>query len=214
MKYKLIIFDFDGTLADTLPWFLSIIDKVVEKFKLKNAQLSDFEMLRNLDTKKALKKYDISFWKAAVIGRYVMGLMEKDIEKISLFNGMDQIIKKLSRADLHLALVSSNSYHNVQQVLGQELAGIFKYYECGVSLLGKKSKFNKIIKKSNVAKKDTLCIGDEIRDIQAANQANIPFGAVSWGYSNINALKAYAPEEVFSTVDDIFEKLLITPSSF
>ena len=33
MKYKLIIFDFDGTLAHTLPWFVGVINQVAEKFK-------------------------------------------------------------------------------------------------------------------------------------------------------------------------------------
>ncbi|NMB89657.1 MAG: HAD hydrolase-like protein, partial [Chloroflexi bacterium] len=55
---------------------------------------------------------------------------------------------------------------------------------------------------------EALCIGDEIRDIEAAHKVKIPFGAVSWGYTNVEALQAHAPFEVFANIEDMLTKIV------
>jgi phosphoglycolate phosphatase len=82
------------------------------------------------------------------------------------------------------------------------------YLECDVSLFGKRARFRKILKQSGVRPNEALCIGDEIRDIEAARQEHIPFGAVAWGYTNIEAFRAHSPAEVFAHVDDIVERII------
>ncbi|MFL6293325.1 MAG: hypothetical protein ACJ759_20725 [Thermoanaerobaculia bacterium] len=54
---------------------------------------------------------------------------------------------------------------------------------------------------------DGTCIGDEIRDLEAARAEGIAFGAVTWGYTHPEALRAHGPEEMFSTIDEILLKL-------
>ena len=85
---------------------------------------------------------------------------------------------------------------------------LIDYYECGVRLFGKQAKLKKILKQSGIHADEAICIGDEIRDIQAAQKVKIPFGAVAWGYTNLEALKAYAPAEVFTKVGEIAERII------
>jgi phosphoglycolate phosphatase len=47
------------------------------------------------------------------------------------------------------------------------------------------------------------CIGDEIRDYEAATTVGMLFGAVAWGYTTIAALRACAPAAVFHQIEDI-----------
>jgi phosphoglycolate phosphatase len=44
-----------------------------------------------------------------------------------------------------------------------------------------------------------------LRDLEAARDAGIPFGAVTWGYTTAEALRARAPEVVFERVEEIAE---------
>jgi phosphoglycolate phosphatase-like HAD superfamily hydrolase len=46
-------------------------------------------------------------------------------------------------------------------------------------------------------------IGDEMRDMDAANAAGIAFGGVAWGYADPAALRARNPQAWFDTVADI-----------
>ncbi|NPV77553.1 MAG: HAD hydrolase-like protein [Anaerolineae bacterium] len=208
MKYKLVIFDFDGTLANTFPWFLSIMDQIVDRFQLKRLEKENLDDLRSLDIHSLLKSHDIPLWKVATIGRYVRKRMSEDIHQIALFRGVDDLLQALSDAGIQLALVSSNTYQNVRGVLGAENASLIRYYACGVSLFKKQTKFKRILQESGMLPSEALCIGDEIRDLQAASAAKISFGAVSWGYTNIEALKALSPMEVFYSIEEIYEKIV------
>lgn len=208
MKYKLIIFDFDGTLANTFPFALDVMDQVVEKFGLKKIDRSEIDALRHLDARNVMKHFDVPLWKVPAISHHVMGLFGEQIHLLSLFDGVDQLLKDLSNQGIKLGVVTSNSYENVCKILGPENAALIEYYECGVRLFGKQTKLKKVLKQSGFEAEDAICIGDEIRDIQAAQKVHIPFGAVGWGFTNIEALKALDPAEVFVTVSEIAQKLI------
>jgi phosphoglycolate phosphatase len=207
MKYKLIIFDFDGTLADSFPWLVSILDQVAEQFGYEKPEAEHIDQLRKLHARDMMKRYNVSIWRMFSLGRYVQKRMKRDIHQIELFAGIEEVIQLLAEREIRLAVVTSNSYHNVCRVLGPQIAELIDHYECGVSLLGKRSKFRKVLRKTGVQPGEALCIGDEIRDIEAARDARIPFGAVAWGYTHLDALLEHAPQEVFASVGEMAEKL-------
>lgn len=207
MKYKLAIFDFDGTLANTFPWLLSILDQLADQHGFERLDSSQIETLRGLDARTILKKYHLPAWKMAMIGRQVRSMMTRDIHSLKLFDGMDQVLHALDQSGMLLAVVSSNSLENVRQVLGPENVARFGYFECGVNLFGKHVKFQKILGRSGIRPSEAICIGDEIRDIEAAREVRAAAGAVSWGYAKAEALQEQSPDMTFSHVDEIVEKL-------
>jgi phosphoglycolate phosphatase len=208
MKYKLVIFDFDGTLADSFPWFLRMVNTVAAKYQFNRIEEEEVETLRSLSALQLVRHLGIPLWKMPMIANHVRQLMTKEREGIACFEGVDQLLSQLSKAGVTLALVTSNSYANVREVLGADNLALMAYVECDVSLFGKRSRYRKILKQSGVHPAEALCIGDEIRDIEAAAQEQIPFGAVSWGYTNIEALQARKPTEIFVHVDEIAKVIL------
>ncbi|MBA3531769.1 MAG: HAD hydrolase-like protein [Ardenticatenales bacterium] len=207
MKYKLVIFDFDGTLADSFPWFLGIVDRVADKYNFKRVEEGDLELVRGYEASAILKHFRVPIWQLPMIANHVRTLMGQDIHQIALFDGIDALLRHLSHSGVTLALVTSNSYENVRQVLGSENAALIQHYECGVGIFGKQSKLKKVLKQSGISAHEAIAIGDEMRDGEAAAKAKIAFGAVSWGYTRIEALKAHSPSEVFTTVGEIAEKI-------
>ena len=208
MKYKLVIFDFDGTLADTFPFVLKIMDQVIDKYKLRKINQDEIDMLRGLDARSIMKYMGVPLWKVPRIGKHASSLLATEIHRLCLFEGVDRLLQVLSHNGVKLAIVTSNSAENVRLILGPENAALIQYYECGVRLFGKQAKLRKVLKQSGTLPGEAICIGDEIRDIQAAQKAHIPFGAVAWGFAKVEALKALAPSEVFTTVDEIAEKII------
>jgi len=209
MKYDLIIFDFDGTLANTFPWFSSVINQVADKYKFKKVSENDQEFLRGLGAREILKYLGIPLWKAPMIGKYTSSLLSKNIREISLFDGIEDLLKSLSMENVTIAILSTNSFTNISTVLGSENTALIDYFECGVSAFGKRTKLRKILKKSKIPPNKAIFIGDEIRDCEAANKADVAFGAVSWGYTRIDSLESCNPTEVFTSVDQISGKLLV-----
>lgn len=208
MGCKLVIFDFDGTIADTFPWLVSIFNEVADKYRFKRLDQNHLDVLRNLDMRQIISHHQIPFRKLPFIVRYVHMLMERDIASITLFPGIEKVLFELSQAGVILAIITSNSYANVLKVLGPENAAQFSYFECGVSLFGKRAKLKKILVMSRIASEMSILIGDELRDAQAALQAGISFGAVAWGYSHINSLISYGTKEIFFHVEELLQKLI------
>jgi len=208
VKYKLVIFDFDGTLADSFPWITKTINKVAEKFQFRQIHQHEHGLLRNYDATKLLKHLGLPLWKAPLIGNHMRRLMAEDIHTIPLFEGIDSMLQKLAQNGVKLAVVSSNSVENIAKVLGQELMSLISQFECGVSIFGKGLKLRKVLAKSGIPATESIYIGDEIRDIEAARHIGIASGAVSWGYNTVESLRARHPSELFSSVEDMAQKIL------
>ena len=208
MKYKLVIFDFDGTLADSFPWFVQMVNSVAAKYGFTPIADGEIEALRRLSALQLIRHLGIPLWKMPMIANYMRQRMMLERAGIQRFAGVDELLKHLHQAGVILALVTSNSYENVRHVLGEENLALMRYIECDVSMLGKRARYGKVLKQSGLLPQEVISIGDEIRDIEAAQQARIPFGAVAWGYTHIDALTARSPAEVFMQVDDIVPRLV------
>jgi phosphoglycolate phosphatase len=62
VKYKLAMFDFDGTLADTFPWFLSAVTRLVDKHGFNRIGAGDLETLRGYSAHQIVERLSIPAW--------------------------------------------------------------------------------------------------------------------------------------------------------
>jgi phosphoglycolate phosphatase len=207
VKYKLAIFDLDGTLLDSFPWFCSVLNDVAERHGFRRVEPDQVDTLRGSSTMEIIRFLGIPMWKVPAIAQDMRHLKSEHLDAIPLFPGVDAMLRHLAGHGVTLALVSSDHEENVRRALGSSNAGLIKHYACGAALFGKAAKFKRIMKTSGVPSGQTICIGDETRDIEAAQKAGVACGAVAWGYATEAALRARAPAAVFSEINDILEML-------
>lgn len=207
MRYRLALFDFDGTLADSFPWFLVVVNRLADEHRFRRMEEHEIETLRGQPARQIMAHLQMPAWKLPQVARGFRRHMAREIGEIRLFPGVDELLGELSRRGIRLAIVTSNSEGNVRQVLGPENAALIQHYECGASLFGKRTKLRTVLKKSGIPVSDAIAIGDEIRDLEAAHAEGIAFGAVAWGYANPEALHAHGPEEEFASLEDLVRKL-------
>lgn len=207
-RCKLIAFDFDGTLADTFPWFESVLDEVADEYGFHKPSREEKAELRHQDTLGILKTLQIPLWKAPRILAHVRAKMQDVGPDIQMFAGIPQSLQALARAGVQLAVVSSNSEVNVRRVLGDDIAALFTHYECGADLFGKPAKLKRVLKRGDVDAGEAMLIGDEIRDIDAARATAMQSGVVAWGYNHRDALQAHGPDMVFDTPAGIAQALV------
>ncbi|GAB3500087.1 HAD family hydrolase [Spirosoma knui] len=208
MNYKLVIFDFDGTLADSFPYFLRTVNVLARQYNFEQIELDQVDQLRGLDARQMMKHSKLPAWKIPFVARSFIRLMAQDIDQITLFADIPALLEQLSAQGVQLAIVSSNSAENVRRVLGPRHAALINHYECGSALFGKPRKFKRVVTKSGVTSAETLCIGDELRDIEAASKASLTFGGVAWGYTRADILQAQSNTLFFATVDEILSTVL------
>jgi len=207
MKYRLVIFDSDGTLADTLPWMRGVFNELAEEHGFRRVEPHDYDRFCGLHGGALLRELGLPLWKLPRVVSSMRRRMSEHTGKFSLFPGIPEVLTRLAAGGVQLAVVSSNSRENVERVLGPDNARLMTHFACGVSMLGKAARLRQVIRRSAVAPSEAIYIGDEIRDAEAAERAGIAFGVVTWGLHRQEILCRQNPAEIFTTVQAIADRL-------
>jgi phosphoglycolate phosphatase len=207
LKYRLAIFDSDGTLADTLPWMRSIFNELAEEHGFRRVEPDEYQQFRDLHGAALLRELGLPLWKLPRVVSSMRRRMAEHTGALSLFPGIGDVLHRLAASNVQLAIVSSNSRENVERILGMKNAKLIANFVCGASMFGKPSKLRQVLRQSAINPQHAIYIGDEIRDGEAARTTGIAFGAVTWGQHSQAALSAQSPAEIFATVDEIANKL-------
>jgi len=206
VRYKLVIFDLDGTLSNSFPWFLDNVNDVAARFGFRSIGAGEVEALRAAGTREILKRLQVPRWKLPFIARHMRRLKTERGGSIALFPGVGPMLSALHEAGVATAMVSSDHEPNVRRTL-RDNASLIHHYACGAALFGKAAKFKRAMRIAGAGPNETIAIGDELRDIDAARKVQIAFGAVAWGYANPDALRARNPEHFFTSMDEIAQRL-------
>ncbi|ONH84130.1 HAD family hydrolase [Roseomonas mucosa] len=206
--YALAAFDFDGTLADSFPWFAGVLNGVADRYGFRRTRPGEAEGLRGLEVGAILDHLGVARWKLPFIARHMRRLAARDAAALPLFPGMDECLRRLSAGGLVLAMVSSNAEATIRRVLGPDLSACIAHWQCGAALSGKPRKLRAVLRRSGTVPQRAILIGDEIRDIRAARAMGMAAGAVGWGYNNPRALREAGPARIFAAPDDIAAFLL------
>lgn len=215
MSYRLAIFDFDGTLADSFPFFISVFNQIADRHGFRRVSAAQAHDLRHHDARTIMRQVGMPAWKLPLASRSFIGMMRDNAACIPLFDGIHDALYGLDRAGVRLAIVSSNSEQNVRLVLGPQLSALFGHYECGMSVFGKAGRIRKVVKRAAVPAAHALYVGDQVLDGEAARRAGVAFGAVSWGYAPIEALRRVGPlpDLEFGTPAELLHILHPAPSN-
>lgn len=202
MPYSLAIFDLDGTLVDSFPWFLRTINDVADRFGFRRVREEDIEGLRHASAREILARLEVPAWKLPAIARHARRLKAEAAAETPMFDGVEAMLRTLAESGVQLALVSSDSEANARAKLANA-AALFSQFDCAASVFGKPAKFRRVIRRAGIVPEKVVSIGDEVRDIEAARAVGIACGAVSWGYAAPAALQALAPDYMFAQMRDI-----------
>ncbi|STX55627.1 HAD-superfamily hydrolase [Legionella beliardensis] len=198
-----VIFDFDGTLADS---FFASVQKflpLAEKFNLRKLNQHEIEQLRELPSKEIIKYLKIPFYKIPSVLRHARECLRNEIPSLSTFMNMPEVLEELHQ-DCSLGIVTSNSSENVALWLEHhKIAHLFDFIYAESGYFGKKNILKKLIKSHRMEPLQTFYVGDETRDIDAARKCNINSIAVSWGFNSEATLIRSRPDYITRTPEDI-----------
>jgi len=103
MSYRLAIFDFDGTLADSFPFFISVFNQIADRHGFRRVDEADVQGLRHHDTRAIMRHVGMPAWKLPGTMRSFIGLMRENAGRIPLFDGIGEVLHTLDReGPLHL----------------------------------------------------------------------------------------------------------------
>ena len=199
----LLLFDFDGTIADTFQCGLEILNSMAPEFGYKPLEAADVPRARDMRTRELMKFLGISATRMPKISQRGREELHKRMDSIQPLAGMVDLVRLLHAEGFRLGILTSNSKENVAVFLAKFGIEFFDFVYTSSKLTGKARVVRRILKEKKLKPKQVLLIGDEVRDIEAAQETGIHVAAVTWGYNSHKSLCELAPDHLVESPDEL-----------
>ena len=201
---KFVVFDFDGTIADTLGLSLRIYNEIAPEFNLVSISDDIREIIRAKRPQEIFKAYGINNRKLLLLTLRIRKELSKHIHETEPVTEMEAALHEIKDAGYKLGILTSNSTNNVSRFLDvNSLSGLIDFIYSGKSLFGKDKVIRHMLTYENISEKDIIYVGDETRDIEASKKARIPVIAVSWGLNRRDVLASLHPDQIADAPKDL-----------
>lgn len=201
---QMVLWDFDGTLADTLTSGVSVYNDlaVVHGFNV----ITDPAALRDLKTREILQRLRIPLWKTPWLARKFVAQQKGMMPNIRLFQGIDRVLKSLRDSGISQGIVSSNSEESIRLCLrANDAEHYFDVIVGYAKLFGKHTAMQQMITHRSLQPQQILYVGDEVRDIEAARRVSIEVAAVTWGWHSSTLLSLQRPTYLINDPSELLE---------
>ncbi|GET32462.1 phosphoglycolate phosphatase [Prolixibacter bellariivorans] len=190
MNADVIIFDFDGTLADSAPVMADCANELAEKYRY--PKTDDWRKNRNKSTKELLRESGISWYRLPFFMRDMKRMFRSKMASVQPFDGIKEMLDTLTR-DKRLLVLTSNKFEVVQEFLKRNGLEYFDRMECNIPLFGKSKALQRLLKSESLSADDVVYVGDEVRDVEACQRVAVPVIAVTWGMNTRQRLSELHP---------------------
>jgi len=202
MPYKLVVWDFDGTLADSLPAAVGIFNRLAPEMGFR--PLDDVTAARGMSMRQLLRRQGISLWRLPRLVRRYHDAAAEGADQLKLAAGLPAALAAVAGSGARLGVLSSNREDNIRRCLRANGAeGHFAFVVGYPRLFGKAKALKRILRAERLTRSDVLYVGDELRDVEAAKRAGVRVAAVTWGFHTEALLRSGEPDFVVRDARDL-----------
>lgn len=195
MDTHIVIFDFDGTIADTKESVISITNRLAPEFGFAPLDEKEIAHFQNLTAKEVIKQSRVRWWQLPFLMKRVRQELKAEIQNVSPIKGIETVLETLKQNNCQLGIITSNSEDNASQFLRQHgLLHCFNFIESSFHVFGKDKVIKRCLNQKNVSPEMVTYVGDETRDIEAAKKSGVRSVAVTWGFNTAEALAKGEPD--------------------
>jgi HAD superfamily hydrolase (TIGR01549 family) len=202
---KTIIFDFDGTLGDTILILLKIYNDLADVHGLRHVEHKDWLRLRQGTFREGFKWSGMSPFQAPGMITQGLKMMEAHTSEVKLFPEMMKVVKHFKSKGYDLYVLSTNSDKVIKQVLDEHGYGDDLTVLKSSKVFGKSRDIKRLVKEKGLVKQDVWMVGDEARDMVAAKKAGVNGLAVTWGLQPEKMIKKVKGIIIVHTPGDVIK---------
>lgn len=205
MSFKCLVFDFDGTIADTFDMAYRIFNELAVENGFRGIQEHEVTRVRGMTLPQFLRFARIP--KRRLPGLLLAGRskLAAEADSIPVVPGMIDVLRTLRPQLGKVGVLTSNSEHNVRTFAATRGLDVFDFISSVPKLSGKAKYLKAIMMTYSLSPDEVLYIGDETRDVRAAKKAKVPVAAVTWGFNSAEILKDGRPDYVVQEPSQLLE---------
>ncbi len=198
-----VLFDFDGTIAQTLHLLLYLPEELLNLTALKEITHAEIDYLKRHGLRKFIQLLKISPLRLPKMITELQHLFAHHIHNIPLVEGITDVLTSLHERPTKIGIITSNTRHNVEAYLAFHRLDMVSFVYADRSIFGKHRVISKVLKEQRINPAETVYIGDEVRDVEAAKKSGIRSAAVSWGFSHRENLERAQPNWLFDKPEEL-----------
>ena len=202
---KYIIFDFDGTIADSGTIAFNAINSMSDKHGFDKLDWSQIDKLRSMTVKERSKFIGVPLYKMPFIAPEFYNYYKEEMTDMGINKGIRKLIDDLNKDGYKLAVISSNSEYNIKEFFIKKNIKVFNEIICSKHIFSKGKIINKFLKQKELNPSEVIYIGDEMRDIEACKKSGIKIIWVDWGLDMKEAAAAMNPDYMVSKTEEIYK---------
>ncbi|MEO1963530.1 MAG: HAD-IA family hydrolase [Cycloclasticus sp.] len=210
--YDLIVFDWDGTLVDSIDWIVDCIQHVAEEQNLVKPDEQSCKDIIGLSLSEAMLQLFPAISdadKLAMVELYRTRYLAKGSSGNDLFLDVMPALTTLKKMNKTLAIATGKGRQGLDRGLdGTGIRSFFKYFRCADTMKSKPSPHMlfDIMEESNIQPEKTLMIGDSTLDLIMANNAGVASIGVTTGAHSHEELKQHAPLACINNLMELFKR--------
>lgn len=201
---KAIIFDFDGTLANTLPICYDAFQKVFKKFDNKDLNTDEIRGMFGPSETGIIRKNLKSHKKEMAIELYYEKYSKNHNKLVEQNNKIIEMIRYLKEKQIKIGIVTGKARRSLDISLkALQMDELFEIIITGDDVNKQKPHPEGVLKALSllgVRSNESVYVGDSEADIEAGLRANVHTAGVKW-------LPNYQPSEFSVEPDYIFESV-------
>ena len=208
MTARVILFDFDGTIADTYQAIANITNQLSTEFGYKALDEEELLLIKNLSSREVVKRSEISIFKLPFLVRRIRTELKKEIAELNAISDMVRVLLRLKSTGYILGIVTSNTRENVDIFLSKHgLDSVFSFIYSGTAIFGKHRVLKQVVREHRLKKSEVIYVGDETRDVRSARKSGIAIIAVSWGFNSAEILQEHRPDYLVDRPQELLEAI-------
>ena len=213
MEKTLLIFDFDGTIANTLEVAVDIVNEMSEEFHFPSVTKEEFVHYRGKSIPELMRLSGLSWIQLPALVKRTRDHFKQRIGDVLPVEGMPDILRALASEGYRLGILTSNTQENVEAFLKLYDLELFEFVQAPKSIFGKASRLKYLQKNLRIPHQHMVMIGDEIRDTQAAQKAQIDSVAVTWGFNSEELLQSHSPTCILQQPQELLSLFSVVPTT-
>lgn len=201
---RTVVFDFDGTLADTKHITVEIYNEIAAAKGFRIVPPEEITAWSKLSLLERFRRAGVPLYR--VPGLLAVGLRRfgEMLEQVHLFEGVPKMLNELREMGLTLGILSSNDSGYIRSVLRRHgVEDVFETMLPSSPLFGKDKALKGYRRSGGFAHGELLYVGDEQRDIAACKKARVPIVAAAWGYDHEDLLRSESPEALLRRPEEL-----------
>ena len=217
MKHRLVIFDLDGTLLNTIGDLAAACEDMLIRRALPQHTLAEYTSfvgngIRNLVKRSLPEELRTDEYveqaKADFVDYYTHNIHNHTLP----YEGITELLSELQRAGVRIAVASNKFHEGTLQLIAHffsdiNFVAVYGNRE-GFPLKPDAQLIEEIMQLGGATNSECVMVGDSAVDIQTAHNAGIASIAVSWGFRSMEELEQANPDHIATSVEQLRHILL------